>query len=304
MIITSSTPSAYSLLFTLRNSVIPVVWRRVLFTVILSTLIVLSHGTLFHYKIIITSAPFTIWGITLAIFLSFRNNAAYQRYCEARALWGQLLVSSRNLTRQVISFYPHLSQEERDHLLNKIIAFTYALRNQLRENEIPHDLTPYLSAHELKKISHLRNVPSYLLGELGKAFSLASKGNTEAILLVNIDHELSQLSIVLAGCERIKNTPVPFPYILLLHRTVHIYCFVLPFCLVDSIGWSTPFAVCFLAYTFFGLDALGDQISNPFDTQKNDLPIDAMSRNIEINIKEMVDQEAPEPLKPINGVLL
>lgn len=305
MIIRTSTPSTFALLFTFKKSIIPIVWRRVLFTVLLSTVVVLSHGTLYHYKIIITAAPFTIWGITLAIFLSFRNNVAYQRYWEARSLWGQLLVSSRNLTRQLISFFPDINKQEQQQITNKIIAFSYALRNRLRENPSLQDLQPLLNEQEQKSLEKVSNVPNKLLSQLGIDFNkLSQKTQTHQVLLTNIDTELSHLSGVLSGCEKIKNTPLPFPYILLLHRTVHIYCFVLPFCLVDSIGWTTPFAVCFLAYTFFGLDALGDQISDPFDAQQNDLPIDAMSRNIEINIREIMDEETPPPIEPIDGVLL
>ncbi len=305
MIIRTSTPSTFALLFTFKKSIIPIVWRRVLFTVLLSTAVVLSHGTLYHYKIIITAAPFTIWGITLAIFLSFRNNVAYQRYWEARSLWGQLLISSRNLSRQLISFFPNANQQEQQQITHKIIAFSYALRNKLRDNPPLQDLTSLLSKQEQVILEKASNVPNKLLSQLGVDFNtLSQKTQTHQVLLSNIDTELGHLSAVLSGCEKIKNTPLPFPYILLLHRTVHIYCFVLPFCLVDSIGWTTPFAVCFLAYTFFGLDALGDQISDPFDAQQNDLPIDAMSRNIEINIREIMDEQAPPPIEPIDGVLL
>lgn len=305
MIIRTSIPSTFALLFTFKKSIVPIVWRRVLFTVLLSTLVVLSHGTLYHYKIIITAAPFTIWGITLAIFLSFRNNVAYQRYWEARTLWGQLLISSRNLTRQLISFFPGTNKQEQQQITNKIIAFSYALRNKLRDNPPLQELSPLLNEQEQTILERTSNVPNKLLSQLGVDFSkLTQKTKTHQILQSNIDTELGHLSGVLSGCEKIKNTPLPFPYILLLHRTVHIYCFVLPFCLVDSIGWTTPFAVCFLAYTFFGLDALGDQISDPFDAQQNDLPIDAMSRNIEINIREIMDEETPPPIEPIDGVLL
>lgn len=305
MIIHSRTPSTFALLFSKKGSIIPIIWRRVLFTVLLSSVVVLSHGTLYHYKIIITAAPFTIWGITLAIFLSFRNNVAYQRFWEARTLWGQLLISSRNLTRQLVSFFPQLTKEEQQAITNKIIAFGYGLRNKLRDNAPLQDLEPYLTKQEYQELEKSPNIPNNLLSKLGMEFAhICQKTNTNAVLLSSVDRELSHLSGVLSGCEKIKNTPLPFPYILLLHRTVHIYCFVLPFCLVDSIGWSTPFAVCFLAYTFFGLDALGDQISDPFDAQQNDLPLDAMSRNLEINVKEIIGEELPEPIKPVDDVLM
>ncbi|UYZ83903.1 bestrophin [Entomomonas sp. E2T0] len=305
MIIHSTTPSTFAILFSKKGSIIPIIWRRVLFTVLLSSVVVLSHGTLYHYKIIITAAPFTIWGITLAIFLSFRNNVAYQRFWEARTLWGQLLISSRNLTRQLVSFFPQLTKEEQQAITNKIIAFSYGLRNRLRDNSPLQDLEPYLTKQEYQELEKSPNIPNNLLSKLGIEFAnVCQKTNTNAVLLSSVDRELSHLSGVLSGCEKIKNTPLPFPYILLLHRTVHIYCFVLPFCLVDSIGWTTPFAVCFLAYTFFGLDALGDQISDPFDAQQNDLPLDAMSRNLEINVKEIIGQELPEPINPVDDVLM
>lgn len=95
-----------------------------------------------------------------------------------------------------------------------------------------------------------------------------------------------------------------YPYILMLHRVVHVYCFLLPFCLVGSIGWFTPIAVCVLAYTFFGLDALGDQIADSFDTQPNDLALDTMCRTIEISVLELIGEPTPAPLEPVNAVLL
>ena len=84
------------------------------------------------------------------------------------------------------------------------------------------------------------------------------------------------MAAVAAGCERIKNTPIPFVYTLLLHRTAWLYCFLLPFGLVDAIGSMTPFVVAIVAYTFFELDAAGDEIEEPFGLAANHLPLDAI----------------------------
>ena len=301
MIIRPQDPSALTLMFSLKGSIIPAIWRKVLFTVLVSSAVVAMHGTVFHFKVVLTATPFTLWGLTLAIFLGFRNTVAYQRFWEARTLWGELLIVSRNLTRQSLSLLPRLPAEQRHLLAEGLVAFAYALKAHLRNEPRDERAESWLG-----KVAHPKhNLPSAVLGALGRRYGEAitgAEGGTAAQL--NIDRQLSRLSYVLGGCERIKGTPIPYPYILMLHRVVHVYCFLLPFCLVDTIGWFTPFAVCVLAYTFFGLDALGDQIADPFDTLPNDLPLEAMCRNIEIAVLELLDEPAPAPLQPRDGVLL
>ena len=84
-----------------------------------------------------------------------------------------------------------------------------------------------------------------------------------------------------------------------------MYCFLLPFGLVDTIGFMTPFVVGIVAYTFFGLDALGDEIEEPFGMLPNDLPLDAICRTIEINLRESLGEtDLPEPLQPVDYCLL
>ncbi|WP_422418890.1 bestrophin family protein [Pseudomonas sp. GZD-222] len=305
MIIQPQKPSIRVLLFSLKGSIIPAIWRKVLYTVLISSAVVATHGTLFEYKVILTATPFTLWGLTLAIFLGFRNTVAYQRFWEARTLWGELLIVSRNLTRQTLSLLPTLNPDQRRALLDPLVAFAYVLRDQLRGTPASADLQRLLDSPTRALLASSDAPASRLLGIVGQRFmaQVREAGGGE-VLQANLDQQLSRLSYVLGGCERIKNTPIPYPYILMLHRIVHVYCFLLPFCLVDSIGWFTPFAVCVLAYTFFGLDALGDQIADPFDTQPNDLALDAMCRNLEIAVRELSGDAAPAQLQPVKGVLL
>lgn len=111
----------------------------------------------------------------------------------------------------------------------------------------------------------------------------------------------SALTAAGASCERIKHTPIPFSYTLLLHRTAYMYCFLLPFGLVDTTGFMTPFVVAIVAYTFFGLDALGDEIEEPFGLETNDLPLDTLCRSIEISLLESLGEtDLPAPLQPVN----
>jgi putative membrane protein len=289
MTVHSRTPSVRSILFTLNGSIIPVIWRRVLYTVLLSVAVVWADFHLFTLKVGLNAAPLTLMGLTLAIFLGFRNTVAYQRWWDARTLWGELIVASRNAARQTLAFLPDASPATRRELVHSLIAFAYAMRHHLRAKDPTADLTPWLPPKMLAAVMASPNRPSALLAHMGVAFATAARTqDTSPILLASIDKELGGLSHVLGGCERIQGTPLPYAYLLLLHRTVHIYCFLLPFCLVGLVGWFTPLLVGVLAYTFFGLDALGDQIEDPFDILPNDLPLDAYCVTVKNDLVALV----------------
>ena len=103
------------------------------------------------------------------------------------------------------------------------------------------------------------------------------------------------------ACERLRGTPIPFSYTLLLHRTAYLYCVLLPFGLVDTVGLLTPLVTAVVAYTVFGLDALGDEIEEPFGTSDHDLPLDALCRTVEIDLRAALgERELPPPLLPVN----
>ena len=107
------------------------------------------------------------------------------------------------------------------------------------------------------------------------------------------------------ACERLRSTPTPFAYALLLHRTAWLFCLLVPFGLVSSLGLATPVVTVILAYAFFGLDALGQELEEPFGRTPNAVPLDALVRNIEIAALEALGEaELPQPLLPQNYVLL
>jgi len=294
------------MLFTLRGSIIPVIWKRVAAMVLLAVAVVLLEQRWPHTGVELGAVPLTLMGLTLAIFLGFRNTVAYERWWEARTLWGELLIVVRNLARQTVSLPHGLSEAERQRMAHRLIAFTHALRHQLRGTEPADDVSRWLEPTEAAAVAAGPNPPNVLLGMISQAYAqLQREGRLEPILLAAIDAQVTRLSYVLGGCERIQGTPIPFAYILLLHRTVYVYCLLLPFCLIGSVGWVTPLMVGVLSYTFFGLDALGDQIENPFDRLPNDLALDAMCRTVEIGVGELLGEaDLPTPLQPVDGILL
>lgn len=301
-------PSGIRLFLLVRGSILPRIRITLTVNILVATLVTLSHGDLFDLKITLTAIPFTLIGLPLAIFLGFRNNATYDRYWEARKLWGELLLRSRSLSRQCQSLIcsPEPAdagcglQDVRVRMIYRAIAFAHALRHQLRNIDHPEELQALLQEPEWRRMLDASNKPDFLMLRMGMDLRLCmQEQRIEACLASAIDATLTAMTAAAASCERIRSTPIPFSYTLLLHRTAYLYCFLLPFGLVDSLGFMTPFVVAIVAYTFFGLDALGDEIEEPFGTDANDLPLDAMCRTIEINLREsLCDPCIPAELMP------
>lgn len=294
-------PNWLRMLFVWRGSVLSKIMPQLIFTTLLSILVVIFHGELLNRKITLTAVPFSLVGVALAIFLGFRNSASYDRYWEARKLWGKLLIESRDAIRQYVSF----GCSEPVVFAKALAAYVHAIRHQLRQSDPRPDLQRLLPEPVFQQVSGQRTPATHILMWLGQHLK-AQRDTAElpALLAGVIDRSLTGLNEAHGGCERIASTPLPFTYSVILHRTVYLYCLLLPFGLLDSIGVMTPVMVCFVAYTFFAIEALGDEIEEPFGTMANDLALDAMSTAIEVSLREMVgERDLPPLVEPVDFVL-
>lgn len=277
------------MLFIWRGSVLPRLLYRLSLLFALSLLVLYLNGIVFDYKIQLNPAPFTLFGIALAIFLGFRNNVSFDRFWEGRKLWGALLNTTRSLARQAQT----LSELPADNkaiprFVNLLIAFTYCCKHQLRNTDAGEDIGRLLGAADQARFKDARYIPNLLVLEMGKWLKdLRNNQQIDTFLAANIDHNLNELSNIIGGCERIASTPIPYTYKVLLHRTVYIYCFLLPFGFVDSLGWMMPLIVTFIAYTFVALEAVADELEDPFGTEPNDLALNALCAIIENTLREM-----------------
>ncbi|WP_374033094.1 bestrophin family protein [Bdellovibrio bacteriovorus] len=284
----------FKMLLVWKGSVLPEILPRLIFIFILSALVIYFHGVFFSVKVSLNPTPFTLMGIALAIFLGFRNSAAYDRFWEGRKLWGALLNVSRSLSRQALTFTGlDANHAESRKFLQLIIAFAYCTKHQLRKTDATADLkrlVPQL-ANELSQAEYKAAI---LLRHLGQwVQDQKEAGRLDSITAGMFDKNLNDMSDIVGGCERIANTPIPYPYAVLLHRTVYIYCVLLPFGLMDSIGWMTPAICTFVAYTFMALDAIVNQIEEPFGTEDNDLALNQMCETIEVSVQEMRGEKVP-----------
>lgn len=253
----------------------------------------------------LNTVPFSLLGLAIAIFLGFRNNASYERFWEARKLWGALVIESRTAARQLCTV-PDTTPGERARLVRLVIGFAHALRLQLRGTSTPGALAPYVLEEGLRaRVEGARCKPALILLGLSEELAgLRRRGKLEPILAASFEPVLAAMSGILGGCERIANTPIPFTYSVIIHRVIYLYAFLLPFGLVEAVGWWTPVMVAFNAYMFFTLEALAHEIEEPFGTMPNDLALDSLCHAIESSLLEMLGEAGPaDGPKPVDYVI-
>ncbi|MBO3274344.1 bestrophin family protein [Pseudomonas schmalbachii] len=292
-------PNLLNVLISLKGSIARRIAVRSLMITLLAALIVLVGTIHPDWFVRVEATPFTLLGLSLSIFMSFRNNACYDRWWEGRKAWGRVILEIRAFARQSVAIG---NDALREKLLRELCGFAHALNARLRdEDEL---------AAASKWVADLperpgQNVSDAILRRIGRQCThLAQRQAISEWRAIALEERLNGLTEAQATCERIKSTPLPFPYTLLLHRTAYIFCILLPFAMALPLGWLAPLFTAVVSYTFFGLDAIGDELENPFGRDENDLPTDAMVRTIEREILSSLGHwELPPVLEPVDFVL-
>ncbi|KUM03824.1 hypothetical protein KIF53_12015 [Chromobacterium subtsugae] len=303
--IVRNTSSWFRLLFVWHGSVLPRILPRLLLVFALAILASsIRHWWLTSLADSALSIPtFTLLGVSLAIFLGFRNSVSYDRFWEARKLWGSLVIASRSLARQMISLTGAGPDSRR--VADGCCAFAYALKEQVRGQQDDAPLERLLPADVFQRVRAGRYRPALILLWLGEeAARLQREGALSERQWQALDRSLNTLSEVLGGCERIATTPIPFTYRVLLNRTVTLYCLLLPAGLVSSIGWLTPPIAVFISYTYFALEQIAEELEDPFGFEGNDLPLAALCHGIESSLREMQGLPLLDEPAPRQGIYL
>ena len=286
-------PHLFELFFIIKGSIVLKIMPLLTFVATLSAVVVSIYTFEPDWLPKFDGGPFALLGITLSIFLAFRNNACYERWWEARKVWGEFMLTARNLARlsQILDTQTGELSAARKQLLEYNIAYAHALLRQLR----PGDQLPRIKALLPKPVADAylqsKNPPEVILRAMERILIQAlADGRIQPIQFNLLEELIQKLAATQAACERIQNTPIPFGYTLLLHRTAYTFCFLMPFCFANTLGWATPFVTALAAYTLFGLDALGNELEEPFAPIANALPINALTEIIDIELREALGQ--------------
>ncbi len=276
------------------GKVLPRMMGRVVLVTLFSIAITYLRDRFSDHFPNLTQTPFMLIGLPLGIFLGFRNTAAYDRFWEGRKLWGSLVNVCRTIGRQIMTVPSGVEVPVRQEATRQVAAFAHGLRTRLRD-EPSTDAERLLEADAkialepwVKRGSSL---PLFVLDSLGRRFSgWREAGKLSDITWMPLEQSLVALTDILGACERIRNTPIPYSYTVLMHRIVAVYCVLLPLGIAEQVKFMTPVVVFFVSYALFGLDAIGEEIEQPFGHDPNDLPLLRLCKVIEVDLKTISSQ--------------
>jgi putative membrane protein len=255
--------------------------------------------------------PLAVVGGALGIFVSFRTNSAYSRWWEGRQLWGRLVNASRTLCSQALAYLP-ADGEGRAlavAIVRRHVAYVHALRAALRLQDVAADpdVRAFLAPGEHAGLARESNANHAIVHENYAAIALAARrGWIDGHQLRALDETLRVVLDVQGGCERLKKTPMPRGYAFIAERLVLAFSALFPLATVAELGpWVVPVNVL-VCLAFSLISEAGRVLEDPFTMYWNGLPLTALSRTIEVNLRQRLGESDLPPIPGVNadGVLM
>lgn len=249
----------------------------------------------------------TVLGTAIAFFIGFNNNQSYDRWWEARKIWGALVNDSRSWARCVVSYIPSTGMDAQQYedlknsLVRRQIAFLYALKANLR-SAVDENYHKYLSEKDMEEIGSHTNIPNAILTLQSNDLQvLSEKGSIDGFRFMEMNQLLVKFTDEMGMSERIKNTIFPTTYN--YFTKVFIWLFVVSLTLVISqyAGLWSIFLGWLVGFVYVSTQINGMSLVDPFENNSTAIPLNQITRTIEINLLQMIGEEnIPKPVKPIN----
>ncbi len=316
-------------------------WKNLLFFTFYATAIFSAYYFLEIRYLHLPFQPLSVIGIAVSFYLGFKNNQSYDRFWEGRKIWGGIVNHSRTWANQVLTVVEADHATKQD-LIYRQIAWINALRIQLRRpnsfslkenrmverlhrrhreaHDVCENLDGLLPAEELDDLEERKNVATHLIKNQGIKLQELLREEKITEFDKQMMHGLLKEFYSLQGkCERIKNTPFPRQYAYFSTIFTWIFILLLPFGLMDVFEQSSyshkghkhewmmflmvPFSVL-ISWIFSSMDSIGGNSEDPFENRINDVPMTALCRTIEIDLRDMLDEkDLPAKVQPIDNIL-
>ena len=290
-------------------------------------------------------APLGTIGVAVAFYVGFKNNQSYDRFWEARKIWGGIVNVSRSWGNQTMTYVSSATADgsvdksvvdkTRETLIYRHLAWITALRYQLRRKTqwgfepkgLPRKLVQptdvealkkqaveFLGETELQTVCSYKNAATQILrkqGEHLRKLIEESPRLIEEFRLISMMDLITEMYALQGKCERIKNTPFPRQYAYFSSVFVWIFIFLLPFGIVGEFAnrgaliWLTVPLTLVISWIFYTMETVGDTSEDPFENFVNDVPMTALCRTIEIDLRQMLGEtDVPSPVEAVNDILM
>jgi putative membrane protein len=321
-----------------------IVWtRRDIYMLFFLALIpTLLYQLLGWHWLAVPWVPIALVGTAAAFLVGFKNTQTYNRLWEARQIYGAIVNASRAWGILVRDCIISADRQEQEHIHRKLFyrhfAWLTALRYQLREprnwentnkpynkeyrrhftipeesSKLEDELEKYLDADDKAYILAKKNRATHLISLQSRQLKeLKERGYLAHLSYIEMENMLINLYDQQGKCERIKNFPYPRQFASINLFFIRLFVILVPFGMLhefhklgDAFVWLTiPFSTV-ITWVFQSMERIGEVTENPFEGNANDVPISALSRTIEIDLREMLDEtDLPEPLQPVNKILM
>jgi ion channel-forming bestrophin family protein len=276
---------------TVTGSALPLVTPRALLFGVFALAVTAVH---FHPRLPqlnIELTPYEVVGGGLSVLLVLRTNAGYERWWEARRIWGDIVNRSRDLAVAALSYGPD-DPAWREPVVRRAAAFCHAARQSLRGEREPEALSRLLGPAEAELVLGAEHMPTAVAGLIGESLRDArDRLGLDGFALLRIDPNRAALIDDIGGCERIMKTPLPLAYRVEIRRILIAFIAASPFALIDRIHWFTPLATVLIAMPLLAIDKIGTELQDPFSKDNlNHLPLDDICTTIEGNLLALLDQ--------------
>lgn len=272
----------------IKGSVTPRVIRKVAYVFLYSCCI--SIINYIEPSVFLPIGPFEYAGLIMGLILVFRLNAGYDRWWEARKLWGNIVNQSRNLAIIISNYALTDDRPAKLRVTNYIAAMPFLVKNRLREDNSVDDISHLVGKTDSLKIMQSKNKPVVLSSMIANELNHFRNQNIlDPFSFLQAEEARGIILDCHGACERILNTPIPFVMAVKSRRFIFLFLLALPFATVSTSLYITPFITGIVAYALLSLDQIGVELQNPFSQHNlSHLPLNNICSNIEKNISEIL----------------
>ncbi|MFJ1269593.1 bestrophin family protein [Legionella lytica] len=271
----------------IHGSVTPRVLTKVLAVFVYACFI--STLSIFIPDLALPISPFEYAGVIMGLILVFRVNAGYDRWWEARKLWGTVVNCSRNLAIIIKSYVDPANKDEIEEILGLVAAMPFLMKNSLRGSDSVEEVKHLLSEETYAEMQAWQHKPNFISAKQASMLSqMQEREQLNQFSFLKAEEVRETIIDCQGACERILKTPMPFVMAIKSRRFILLFLLILPAALVNYSPYISPMVVTLVAYALFSLDQIGVELQNPFSIDNlSHLPLNDICKTIERNVMEI-----------------